>query len=401
MTGSRAWALGAMMGFVLAAVVQPAAAETRYKVGDAVNFTFETTDDQLITSGMLKGYLVVVHFWAAISEPSLENLPDIQRLHETYHKQGVGIVSVSVDPDAEAARQMAETQGLETLVVINAEQTIPVNAQFFSKRYGVPHAFIISPEGKLIWDGHGFLLEEHLKQAMIDFPPPTDSILGEDLVVDFDPFASSVDAEELAKTASQAMFARPMDFHLLFDAVKQLPAESFDEAKVKAFGRAVKRTLSNLDPEQKENYELYRTTYPTTAQNLDDWLAASARSISSGGGGSVSPEVVASKFQQAEDAEADGDDLAAYELYRWIVDRAPDSDEALLAQDMVLIMEGDEALMGQVQAAKLEGKAQNLMTMAKNYANAGLYDKAEETYQKVIDQYPGTDAAKQASEELK
>lgn len=401
MTGPRAWVLGATLGAAMSAATLPAEAETRFKVGDPVSFAVETTDGRAITSGMLEGYLVVVHFWAAVSEPSIQNLPDIQRLHETYHKKGVGIVSVSVDPDPMAAQEMVAEQGLETLIVLNAEQTIPVNARFFRKQYGVPHTFLISPDGNLIWDGHGFLLEEQLEQALIDFPPPTDAILGEDPALDFDPFASSVDPEELAKSAAQAIFSRPIDFRLLFDSVKELPAESFDEAKVKAFGRSVKRTLANLDPEQQESYDLYRSEYPGVAQNIDAWLAASDRSISSGGGGSADPELVASKFQQAEEAEADGDELAAYELYRWIVDRAPDSDEALLAQDMVLIMEDDEAFMARVQGAKLEGKAQNLMTMAKNYDNAGFYDKADETYQKIIDLYPDTDAAKQAAEELK
>lgn len=399
---SRAWVWGVITVLGLGVASLPAQAETRFAVGDAVNFSVDTTDGRTITSTQMKDFLIVVHFWAAISEPSVQNLPDIQRLHETYGPQGVGIISVSVDPDPAAAKQMIESQQLETLAVINAEQPRPVNAQFFTQRYGVPHTFLIAPDGTLIWDGHPFLLEEQIKEALVIYPPPTQSFLGQDSTLDMeDPFAlPAVDGEAIARLASQAIFSQPPDFHILFMQIKDLPPEAFDQAKVKSFGRSVGRSLERLDAEQQENYDLYRTTYPETAELLDQWIAASARSISGSGGAAVNPELVASKLQQAEDAEADGDDLAAYELYRWIVDRAPNSDEAMLAQDIVLILEGDEAFMAQVEAEKLESQAGNLMAMARNFAAAGLEDKAEETYQQVIADFPTTDAAKKAAEAL-
>lgn len=399
---SRAWVWGVITVLGLGVASLPAQAETRFAVGDAVNFSVDTTDGRTITSTQMKDFLIVVHFWAAISEPSVQNLPDIQRLHETYGPQGVGIISVSVDPDPAAAKQMIESQQLETLAVINAEQPRPVNAQFFTQRYGVPHTFLIAPDGTLIWDGHPFLLEEQIKEALVIYPPPTQSFLGQDSTLDMeDPFAlPAVDGEAIARLASQAIFSQPPDFHILFMQIKDLPPEAFDQAKVKSFGRSVGRSLERLDAEQQENYDLYRTTYPETAELLDQWIAASARSISGSGGAAVNPELVASKLQQAEDAEADGDDLAAYELYRWIVDRAPNSDEAMLAQDIVLILEDDEAFMAQVEAEKLESQAGNLMAMARNFAAAGLEDKAEETYQQVIADFPTTDAAKKAAEAL-
>lgn len=402
---SRVGLWGAVAAVGLSAAALNAHAETRFAVGDAVSFSVETTDGRAITSTQLEGHLVVVHFWAAVAEPSVQNLPDIQRLHETYSPQGVGIISVSVDPDPAAAKQMIEDQQLETLAVINAEQTRPVNAQFFTQRYGVPHTFLIAPDGTLIWDGHSFLIEDQLKEALVLYPPPTQSFLGESPAMDIDdPFAlPAVDGEAIARIASQAVFSQPPDFHILFMQIKDLPAEAFDQAKVKSFGRSVGRSLERLDAEQQENYDLYRTTYPETAALLDQWIAASARSISGAGGSgsaSANPELVASKLQQAEDAEADGDDLAAYELYRWIVDRAPNSDEAMFAQDIVMILEADEAFMAQVEAEKLETQAGNLMAMARNFAAAGLEDKAEETYQQVIEDFPTTDAAKDAAEAL-
>ncbi|MEO0514199.1 MAG: TlpA disulfide reductase family protein [Planctomycetota bacterium] len=395
------------LGFSLAltiamsiATAAPCSAASRFAVGDPVAFTLITAEGQTLDSTeIFEGFITVVHFWAALSEPSVEHLPEMNRLFDAYRMKGVALLSVSVDPEPAHARQVIEELGLAWIFAHNAEQLVPTNRQFFADRYGVPHTFLLAPDGTLIWEGHPHQLEAQMKNALIHFPPDADPApLARRGFVE--PVA---EPNQVARLASEAVIGNAPDFGELFKQTALLPADAHDQAKVKAFGRAVQRALGKLNAAQQEVYDLYRTTHPDTAAALDAWLAASARSISdsTGDSTSVSPVRVASKFQQAEAAQDAGDDLAAYELYRWIVNRAPNSDEALLAQDVVLALEADEAFMAQVAAQKREAKAENLMAMARNFTAAGHDDKAQELYEKVIADYSDTNAAKDAAAAMK
>ncbi|MEM1447132.1 MAG: TlpA disulfide reductase family protein [Planctomycetota bacterium] len=370
-----------------------ATASSRYAIGDAVDFEMKTIDNERFTSEDLRGRLVVVEFWATWCGPCVEMIPHLKKMNNTYEDQGVVMISVSVDDDTGAARKMIRQRKMDWVMVLNKDQESRPNGEFFSGRYGIPHAFLISPDGDLLWNGHPARLETAIEDAMETHPPGRR---------DGGDGFTSASAEDVAKKAAEASLGQKPDFHELYKQLDLLPEDAFDQAKVKAFGRSIKRSLDKLSADQQEDHDLYITAYPEKYEKLQRWLDASARSISESSGRDtpVNPEVVASRFQQAELAEDRGDDLEAYELYRWIVDRAPDSDEAMFAQDVILMREADEAFMAKVEAQKLEAKAKNLMDMARNFAAAGLDDKVEELYRQVIEDYPDTEAAKQAAAAL-
>ncbi|MEM6856121.1 MAG: TlpA disulfide reductase family protein, partial [Planctomycetota bacterium] len=340
-----------------------ATASSRYAIGDPVEFEMKTVDNERFTSEDLRGRLVVVEFWATWCGPCVEMIPHLKKMNNTYEDQGVVMISVSVDDDTGAARRMIRQRKMDWVMVLNKDQETRPNGEFFSGRYGIPHAFLISPDGDLLWNGHPARLETAIEDALETHPPGQAD--------DGDGF-TSVSAEDVAKKAAEASLGRKPDFHELYKQLDLLPEDAFEQAKVKAFGRSIKRSLSKLSTDQQADHDLYITAYPEKYEKLQRWLDASARSISESTGRDtpVNPEIVASRFQQAEQAEDRGDDLEAYELYRWIVDRAPDSDEAMFAQDVILMWEADEAFMARVEAQKLEAKAKNLMDMARNFAAA-------------------------------
>lgn len=379
----------------------PAPADVRVTPGQEVRFELTTTNRLAFDSSELHGRMVVLHFWAAVSEPSLEYLPELQRIDATYRPRGVAIVSVSVDPDPQLARALIQERALDWFQGLDAEQPEPLAHAFFSGPYGVPHVFLISPDGRLLWEGHPALLEAQLQTAVDQYPPTRDvpDRLGTPLTPD------GPDAVDIAKRASEAIYSRPPDFRTLFDQVDLLPPEVVDQAKVKSFGRSIQRALDRLDEQQQEGYELYRSTYPDTAAALDQWMERSAASISEvsddPSGQTVNPALVASRFKQAENAEAQGDPIAAYELYRWIVSRAPASDEAMLAQDVVMVLESDPDFMAELKAHREQTRAEQMLGVARNFTAANLHDNAEQTYRRVIAEYPDTDAAKEAAAALK
>lgn len=104
----------------------------------------------------LKGKIVVIDFWAVWCKPCVESLPDVQRLHEAYAKQGVVVVGIHapgtpLDKVREFIRSKGSTyaNGLDT-----AEKTgIGATAMAFGPE-GIPHMFVIGRDGKVVVDTH-------------------------------------------------------------------------------------------------------------------------------------------------------------------------------------------------------------------------------------------------------
>ncbi|MEM1107587.1 MAG: redoxin domain-containing protein [Planctomycetota bacterium] len=385
------WVICALFGLLGSVwATDPAQAASRHAIGDEINFVMRTTKNERFTAKDLEGKLVVIGFWDT-TDPCVDMMPLLKDLDELYRAEGLVMVSVSVDPDAAATEQVISDQAIDWVVVMDKDQDKQPKREFFTGSYGVPHTFLMSPEGTLIWEGHPANLEIEVEEALLDFPPDPDAeFVLRGIMPKQDPIVT-------AQAAARAAFKH--DFREFFLQAEMLTADSYGLSEVKASGRQVGRYVKRFNAEQKENYELYRSTYPEVAASIEAWVAASELSISDAddGGANVNPKLVASRFRQAEKAEARGDEVKAYELYRWIVDRAPNSDEAMLAQDVVMILEDDPDFMAKYKAAETEDQAAKLMSMARNFAAAEMKEKAEDAYRKVIEQFPDTEAAKEAA----
>jgi thiol-disulfide isomerase/thioredoxin len=111
----------------------------------------------------LKGKVVVVEFWATWCAPCVAGIPHLNELHQRHEKDGLVILSLT-DQDHEAVEKFVKAKG--------DGMTYPVGMGSTSGgEYGVagiPHACVISREGKLLWQGHPAdpAFEESLASAL-------------------------------------------------------------------------------------------------------------------------------------------------------------------------------------------------------------------------------------------
>jgi thiol-disulfide isomerase/thioredoxin len=108
----------------------------------------------------LKGSVVLVEFWATWCGPCVAGIPHLNELQEKYRKQGLRILSFT-DQD----RETVENFQKKTTAPI--EYTVGLGSQLF-KAYGVtgiPHAFVVTRDGKLLWHGHPAAAECEAKIA--------------------------------------------------------------------------------------------------------------------------------------------------------------------------------------------------------------------------------------------
>jgi hypothetical protein len=120
-----------------------------------------------------------------------------------------------------------------------------------------------------------------------------------------------------------------------------------------------------------------------------------------GSAGKAAPALLQSKLEAADKAREAGKPAEAYELYKWIVERgAADAPQVQAAAPQVARYEADPAFMAAYKKAQAQEAARRLLSLGKNYEDAGRADLAKEQYRKVVEGYADTPAAEEAKKRL-
>lgn len=265
------------LALLLAVVVAlPAAADSRYAIGDAVDFSATTADDEAFSLEDLRGRLVVVEFWATWCGPCIKMIPHLKQMHQEYRNQGVTMISVSTDRNASAARRMIRQKGMKWTMVLNAEQRESLSAKFFSGSFGIPHAFLISPDGNLLWNGHPAHLEDQIIDALENHPPHDDK--ADEDAADYAEVLESGNGSVIAREARKLLQDNAPNFELLLTLAAAIPADQLKDSKVRYYGRSAERVIRRFDDDQAAALAEQRAAAPEAAAALDLWLGVEPES---------------------------------------------------------------------------------------------------------------------------
>jgi len=102
--------------------------------------------------------IYVVEFWATWCGPCLQSIPHLNKLAGHFEKKDVVVVGVSVDDEdtrekvepfvKEMGHKMGYRVALDDRGATNEAYMLAAGVE------GIPHAFLISKDGKLVWHGH-------------------------------------------------------------------------------------------------------------------------------------------------------------------------------------------------------------------------------------------------------
>jgi cytochrome c biogenesis protein CcmG/thiol:disulfide interchange protein DsbE len=109
--------------------------------------------------------VVLLNLWATWCGPCRYEIPELQRIHDTYLSRGFEVVGVSVDESGvESVKQFVAENTMKYPVVLDPQGKLATVLQTSV----LPTSILIGRDGKIVWKKYGAILEndEELKTAI-------------------------------------------------------------------------------------------------------------------------------------------------------------------------------------------------------------------------------------------
>ncbi len=343
----------------------------------------------------LRGRIVIVEFWATWCPPCRTSIPHLNKLHQTYGKQGVVIVGLTREP-ADRVKPFAREIGMAYPVGGDSQSGGAYGVR------GIPHAFIVDPSGKVVWRGHPMANLDEALEAQIEKTPPTMMTAKEKAVAlaMLDRADAALAEDDLAKAAGVlAKVERPDDDPAvrkrfaetraaLTERVEQAIAEAEKKIEAKAFYDAA-AALSRL----------MKATAGTEAS-----AKAKARLEALLADPEARAAIETTRRQAAADAllaQAPTDDpLARIKVLDQVAARYPATPAGAKAAEEAAAMRANPETARRLREAAAAADCTSWLAMARNFIKADLPEKARPYLEKILETYGDTSFAAEARELL-
>jgi len=137
------------------------------RVGEAFDFALTTVDGKKISSGELRGKVVLIDCWATWCAPCMAKMPRLKELYEKWHQAGLEVVGVNFDQNADKAREAAGANELQWPTVhVPADEKV---RDLWFEAGGIrtlPRLLLVGRDGVLQADCAPYQLEQAIEKLM-------------------------------------------------------------------------------------------------------------------------------------------------------------------------------------------------------------------------------------------
>jgi thiol-disulfide isomerase/thioredoxin len=135
--------------------------------GQPYGFVLTSMDGKKLRGSDLRDKVVLIDCWSSTCSPCLEMMPKLKAIYEKHLKDGLEIIGVSLDQDAEAAQKTCRLQGMTWPQVL-----VPVDEKTRDLWYkaaglsGIPRLLLIDRDGILHTDFKYEQLEDDIAKLL-------------------------------------------------------------------------------------------------------------------------------------------------------------------------------------------------------------------------------------------
>jgi peroxiredoxin len=134
----------------------------------APDFRLLNAEGEPVRLADLRGKVVWVNFWATWCRPCRRELPDIQKIYDEMRDDGLEVLAVNVEDNADDARAFFDDVGVDLPMLLDTHSE--VYDQY--RLRGLPDSFFIDREGNVAAVYYGFLTEEIARDRLADAGMP-------------------------------------------------------------------------------------------------------------------------------------------------------------------------------------------------------------------------------------
>lgn len=130
-------------------------------------FTLATLDGASLSLSDYEGQVRLLDFWAIWCKPCVAELPILQGLQEKYGSEGLQVIGMYFsDEDVEAVQNFLDERNVTYPNVLATDEV----GESYGGIYGLPVAFLLDGEGKILWKHGGEKdpeeLEARIREAL-------------------------------------------------------------------------------------------------------------------------------------------------------------------------------------------------------------------------------------------
>ncbi len=126
----------------------------------APDFTLPDLDGKSVSLSDFRGHVVILDFWASWCPPCRASMPKLREYYEEFKDRGLVLVGVSLDRSAEDARYFLEKNGYTDFIPLWGSVSASQGVAREYGIYGIPHTFVLDPEGVIRFSGHPLRLTD-------------------------------------------------------------------------------------------------------------------------------------------------------------------------------------------------------------------------------------------------
>lgn len=417
------WLAVGCFGLCLALAMQPAWSQVH--AGGRISGSLSSIRGRPITAEAMKGKVLLLHTWSSESPGTAEQVAALKKIYETYQPAGLEMFSICLDAgsDANAIHAAATKVGYTWDVISDGKgKEGSIWSAFNGQR--APEVYLFDGFETCRWVGSPQQAMAEVAKLLKDVKPPGDEPAAPGGAALEELPGGIREAVKSIRVATQ-LIHKDRDYAGALKAIQSLDTAAInDEALLRealpllVWFNSVGEDKSKIDEALKGNAAATEKLNRLTAAGVAVLLTrfsppapgGASRAAPSPAAPNAQPSVDDSSstarlaMRKIEEADRDRDagrDVEAYQKYKQIVEKYPNTASGREAAEVVRELEANQAFMDKVKAQADEAEARRMLDIAKGYARARKTAVAKKAFEEIVKRYPNTPAGTEAATALK